>query len=86
MPARTVRGNRLWAVELRSLGMLHPDTGLSGTEVELMQAFISDRVAPAPKEAGMEPVELGVEELSAALRRSEVTDSFTITAFSRAYT
>ena len=73
------------ASEFRNLGVLHPDTGLLGMEVDLVQAFISDSAVPSAPEIGGELLELSIEELKSAIRRLEITDNFTLAAFSRVY-
>jgi ADP-ribose diphosphatase len=72
------------ARDLVSLGVIHPDTGLSAAAVHLWFAELESVGRPETYEAISELVEVNVAELEQMIADGRITDSFTISTFSRA--
>ncbi|MFL5799053.1 MAG: NUDIX hydrolase [Actinomycetota bacterium] len=69
---------------IRSLGVMHPNTGLSAEEVHLLSAELESIGLPERHEAISELVEVSLPELERMIADGSITDSFTIAAYSRA--
>lgn len=66
------------------LGQLHVDTGLNGHVVELFCATVSSFGRTEEHEAISEVIRVTVPELERLISTGEITDSFTIAAYTRA--
>ncbi|MCL6507582.1 MAG: NUDIX hydrolase, partial [Bryobacteraceae bacterium] len=84
--ARTELREEIGAVSARlvDLGLVYADSGLSGTPVKLYFAEITTFAGPEAAE-GITAVELvSPDRLAALIRDGEITDGFTINAYTRA--
>lgn len=72
------------ASRLVSLGLIHPDTGMSSQRVALFYADVASHGQPEVKEAITEILPTPVPEFERMIREDEITDSFTLAAYARA--
>lgn len=76
-----VQGN---VIELVDLGLYHSNTGLSGNAVQLYLARLSS-VGETNKDEGIDYFKIiSAEKVETMIRNEEITDGFTIAAFTRA--
>jgi ADP-ribose pyrophosphatase len=70
---------------LRPLGILHPDTGLAADEVHLFYAEIDEYNTGSDENEGITAIDaVSSARLAALIESGEVTDGFTIAAWTRA--
>lgn len=69
---------------LIDLGILHNNTGIEGNSVKLFLAFLSSTGAAQQTEAIAQITQLTLAELEAMIAKGEITDGFTIAAYTRA--
>jgi len=71
-------------LELLELGTMHSDTGMSGQKVHLFFARLSSVGEPEKQESIDSFRWVALAELEDLIRRGDITDAFTITAYTRA--
>ncbi|WP_212992898.1 NUDIX hydrolase [Actinoplanes auranticolor] len=73
------------ATALHDLGEVYPDSGAMGSPVRLFYAEVSDPPSAADQEEGIDAIRIvSPGELGRMIRDEEITDGFTITAYTRA--
>lgn len=67
-----------------SLGLMHPDTGMSSQQVALFYADVASYGQIEAEEAITELLPTPVTEFERMIRENEITDGFTLTVYARA--